>query len=123
MLNTNSAPAIATVVKKIGLFHAIILAPSKGIIGIMLNIANKAFINNPVVKNNPKNPSVISNEGIRNNNAKIILVAGPARDIFPFLDLVISPWIMTAPGAANIIPPKAITTDKNNILKLALNSA
>ena len=72
-----------------------ILAPSKGIIGIMLKAASKEFI----VKPNPKNAfktkeSVCKRKiKIKNPKAKTKLVRGPAKEIFPFLSVVILPLI------------------------------
>ena len=59
----------------------------------------------------------------KNNNDKIMFIAGPAILIFPFFSLVKYPCIITAPGAAKIIPKKLIAIAKINMKSKDLNSA
>ena len=53
----------------------------------------------------------------------MILTIGPLAEIFPLVILFTYPDIITAPGAAKIIPVNDIATAKSSIVKLALNSA
>ena len=69
------------------------------------------------------NPSVKINAKPIKRIAKTKLVAGPAREIFPFLSFPTCPAIITAPGAANTIPKKEVSTATKSIKLSALNSA
>ena len=60
---------------------------------------------------------------IKNKNAKIKFAIGPETEIMPFFILSTRPSMITAPGAKNTKPRNESKNEKNNIPKLALNSA